>query len=129
VTGGEGREAQALEGLRAWLIEEAHRVLGPWLERTAREIGIDFARLQVRRQRTRWGSCSRHGTFSLNCCLVFQPPAVVRYLLVHELCHRRHMNHSQRFWRLVAAHEPDCRALDRSLSRGWRLVPAWVFGT
>ena len=69
------------------------------------------------------------GTVSLNCCLMFQRPDVVRYLLLHELCHTRHMNHSLRFWQLVERFEPAHRALDRELLRGWQNVPAWVFGT
>lgn len=114
--------------LRRWLVDEARDALEPWLGRLARDSGLDFERLQLRRQRTRWGSCSRSGTISLNVCLLFQPPAVVRYLMVHELCHTRQMNHSPRFWGLVRALEPDYRLLDRELTRGWRHVPAWVYG-
>jgi predicted metal-dependent hydrolase len=83
--------------------------------------------MSVRRQRTRWGSCSTQGTISLNACLLFQSPAVVRYLMVHELCHRRHMNHSRRFWALVESLEPGWKPLDAELLQGWRKVPAWVF--
>ena len=89
--------------------------------------GVAPGALQIRCQRTRWGSCSRHGTISLNACLLFQAPQVLRYLMVHELSHLRHMNHSARFWDEVARHEPDWRALDRELLQGWRLVPAWMF--
>ena len=85
------------------------------------------ARLQVRCQRTRWGSCSRRGTISLNVCLLFQRPEVLRYLMIHELAHLRHMNHSARFWAEVARHEPDWKALDRELLQGWRRVPSWMF--
>jgi predicted metal-dependent hydrolase len=88
---------------------------------------LSFSRIQIRRQRTRWGSCSATGTISLNVCLMFLDPAVVRYLYVHELCHTRHMNHSPRFWALVEHHEPDSRRLDRQLLRGWQAVPAWMF--
>jgi predicted metal-dependent hydrolase len=120
--------ASARRLLRRWLTREARTALGPWLQRIAEESGFRYARLQLRCQRTRWGSCSRSGTISLNICLLFQPPAVVRYLMLHELCHTRHMNHSPRFWRLVAAHEPDFRTLDRELTHGWRHVPSWVYG-
>lgn len=118
---------QVRRHLRRWLIERARALLVPWLERLAAETGFTPGRVQIRRQRTRWGSCSPGGTISLNCCLLFQSPAVVRYLLLHELCHTRHMNHSRRFWRLVARHEPDFRRLDRALTHGWQNVPAWVF--
>jgi predicted metal-dependent hydrolase len=96
------------------------------LRALAARMGVAPGRLQVRCQRTRWGSCSRRGTISLNVCLLFQRPEVVRYLMIHELAHLRHMNHSTRFWSEVARHEPDWRGLDRELLRGWSRVPAWV---
>ncbi len=113
--------------LQGWLRARAHATLAPWIRRVADEIGIGFECIEIRRQRARWGSCSRSGVVSLNACLLFQRPEIVRYLLVHELCHREHMNHSERFWALIARHEPDYRALDRELGQGWRRVPAWVF--
>ena len=67
------------------------------------------------------------GTISLNACLLFQRAAVVDYLIVHELTHVKHMNHSPRFWQAVEAACADWRALDRELVRGWRTVPRWVF--
>jgi predicted metal-dependent hydrolase len=120
-------QGEVQQQLRQWLMGRARIVLVPWTERLAAETGLAVGRVQVRRQRTRWGSCSPSGTISLNCCLLFQSAAVVRYLLLHELCHTRHMNHSRRFWRLVARHEPDYRALDRALARGWQNVPAWMW--
>ncbi len=105
----------------------AAEALAPLLEACAKEMELPYRRLAVRRQRTRWGSCSTRGTISLNCCLMFQRPEVVRYLLIHELAHVRHMNHSARFWDLVARYCPDCRPLDRELLDGWRRVPSWVF--
>jgi predicted metal-dependent hydrolase len=113
--------------LRSWLADVAHRQLGGELAKVAAEGDFRYARAQIRRQRTRWGSCSATGTISLNVCLLFQRPEVVRYLLVHELCHTRHMNHSQRFWAAVASLEPDYRQLDRELLRGWQSVPGWMF--
>jgi len=127
LTGRPGSTAEIRGVFRDWLLDRARNVLVPWLERLACETGLTYRRAQIRRQRTRWGSCSPAGTISLNCCLLFQSPAVVRYLLLHELCHTRHMNHSQRFWRLVERHEPDWRRLDRALTHGWQNVPEWVF--
>lgn len=121
-------EPKAAESLRAWLMERATHSLGEALARTAQHCGFSYRRMQVRRQRTRWGSCSVSGTISLNVCVLFLDPEVMRYLLIHELSHTRHMNHSKRFWSLVAMHEPDYRRLDRELTGGWRRVPGWVFG-
>lgn len=64
--------------------------------------------------------------FSLHASLLLQRPEVVRYLVVHELAHTRHPNHSTRFWLEVERHEPAWRALDRKLVQGWRRVPRWV---
>lgn len=114
--------------LRRWLCEFALETLGERLRFVSEQTKLTFSRLQIRRQRTRWGSCSGSRTISLNVCLVFLAPAVVRYLLVHELCHTKEMNHSVRFWSLVAAHEPEYRALDRALLGGWQQVPWWMFG-
>lgn len=115
------------QALREWLRERARVVLEPMLAECAREFGFRYERMVVRRQRTRWGSCSVRGTISLNGCLLFLPPPVVRYLLIHELAHTRHMNHSRRFWECVARCCPEYRRLDRALTEGWRSVPAWVF--
>jgi predicted metal-dependent hydrolase len=65
--------------------------------------GIEVARVSIRAQRSRWGSCSRRGTITLNWRLVLAPDFVRDYVMLHELMHRRELNHSPRFWRLVAA--------------------------
>ncbi len=119
------------EGLRqmllGWISAHSRSRFEPWLAEVAAHCGFEYSRLQMRLQRTRWGSCSVRGTISLNLCLAFQRPEVVRYLLVHELSHTRHMNHSARFWDCVARHCPQWRTLDRELVDGWRQVPPWVF--
>jgi len=121
-------QAEALRrALVGWLSQHALRRLEAPLRALAAEMGVEPQRLQVRCQRTRWGSCSRHGTISLNVCLLFQTPEVLRYLMIHELVHLRHMNHSPRFWADVARHEPHWRSLDRELLQGWRRVPSWIF--
>ena len=120
-------DRHASHALVPWLTRLARHELSQRLRPLAAELGLDYARMTVRRQRTRWGSCSSRGSISLNVCLMFQRPEVVRYLMIHELCHRRHMNHSGRFWSLVASFEPDWKPLDVELLQGWRQVPAWVF--
>ena len=128
LTGDADNRQAVRQALRSWLTERARLVLTPWLIDCARELGFQYQRILIRRQRTRWGSCSMRGTISLNCCLLFQPAPVVRYLMIHELAHTRHMNHSHHFWQCVARHCPEYRRLDRQLLEGWRSVPSWVFG-
>ena len=79
------------------------------VEEEAPRIGVRPARIQIRDQRSRWGSCSTRGTLSFNWRLVLAPFDVLDYVVVHELCHLREPNHSRRFWKLVEAHRPDWR--------------------
>jgi predicted metal-dependent hydrolase len=115
------------DGLRSWLLRAARTRLAPRVAVLAAAAGVGYSQVSIRRQRSRWGSCSARGTISLNCCLLFQRPEVVDYLIVHELMHVKHMNHSARFWQAVERHCADWRALDRELVQGWRHVPRWVF--
>ncbi|HKE97213.1 MAG TPA: SprT family zinc-dependent metalloprotease [Povalibacter sp.] len=127
VAGAIDNEQRVARALRQWLMDLAHSELDRQVRELATRHDFEFRRIQIRRQRTRWGSCSAKGTISLNVCGVFQEPAVLRYLLIHELSHTRHMNHSRRFWSLVESLEPDYRRLDRELLQGWQRVPGWMF--
>src|SRR5271170_7275194 len=120
-------DSAARKLLQGWLKEAAEERLAPGLLQLAADLKYSVARVAIRCQRTRWGSCSTRGTVSLNCSLVFLRPQVVRYLFIHELAHTKHMNHSASFWHLVAKLEPEYRSLDRELLAGWRTVPSWVF--
>ena len=116
----------AEDAIRSWLLDQADYHLTPWLKREAQIVGRRPVRVQVRLQRTRWGSCSNSGTVSLNAALMFLEPAVVRYLLVHELCHLIALNHSRKFWSAVARYEPNYEALDRELTKAWHEIPLWA---
>jgi len=113
--------------LRAWLKRAAAERLEPRVEAQSVKTGVRYSKVAIRRQRSRWGSCSARGTISLNLCLLFQRPGVVDYLVIHELMHVKHMNHSPRFWAAVETHCAEWRSLDRELLGGWRTVPRWVF--
>lgn len=112
--------------LRAWLMSEARRILPDWVMREADKVGNRPKRVQVRLQRTRWGSCSSTGTISVNAALLFLAPELTRYLIIHELCHMRHMNHSRTYWQHVARFEPAYRRLDQELSESWQRIPWWA---
>lgn len=112
--------------LRRWLARQARVRLGARAAELADEFGFYYRRLQIRGQTSRWGSCSSRGTLSLNYKLLFLPPRLVHYLLVHELAHTRVLSHSPRFWKVVARCEPRWRDFDRQLGEAWRDVPAWV---
>ena len=91
------------EALKRWLARRSREQLVPWLTRLSVQSGLDYSRAVVRGQRTRWASCSGHGTISLNYKLLFLPCHLVSYILTHELCHTRHMNHAEKFWALADA--------------------------
>ena len=77
--------------------------------------GGTYSRITIRDQKTRWGSCSARGTLSFNWRLMLAPPAILDYVVVHELCHLTHMNHSPAFWQAVEAVCPDYRDSRRCL--------------
>jgi len=126
LSGRTGDVSACVDALKRFLSAMARSHFGPELGQLSAATGNPFKRLQVRGQKTCWGSHSSTGTISINYCLLFLDPSLVRYLMIHELCHARHMNHSPRFWALVGRHEPNYRRLDRQLSDAWRDVPTWV---
>lgn len=98
----------------------AARDLIPRLRQLAARYGLEVARVTIRNQRTRWGSCSRAGAIALNFRLVQMPPEVCDYVLVHELMHLRQQDHSRKFWRLVEQACPGFREAERWLRRDGR---------
>jgi len=99
--------------LHMW--QQAARQLPKRVADLAELHGIEVMRVTVRNQRSRWGSCSRRGTISLNWRLIQTPEQVRDYIILHELAHRRHMNHSQRFWQEVERLCPEYLEAERWL--------------
>lgn len=109
------------------LLQRAKTMYSDLLKPLSLEMGSPFRRLQVRDQKTCWGSCSSRGTISMNYAGLFLSPAAVRYLCVHELAHCHHMDHSPAFWALVERYEPQARALDKQLGSKRDVVPRWLW--
>ena len=112
--------------LRTWLIARAEKAFSAWLKQLSERTQLTYSRITVRLQKTRWGSCSRSGNISLNARLLFVAPEITTYVLLHELCHTKELNHSVRFWRLVERFEPNWRKLDRALTAASRNLPRWA---
>ena len=110
-SGGPGAQSDAeLEKLAC----HAKEVLPEITAHFAPLVGVDYGRITIRAQRTRWGSCSAQGNLNFNCLLMLTPDDVMEYVVVHELCHRKEMNHSARFWAEVERVLPGYRE-----SRRW----------
>jgi len=128
---GEAIEIQALDQraiiveLRQWIRRRARQLLPPLLARVSRQTGLSYQRVSIRSQKSRWGSCSSSGNISLNDQLLFLPQDAVEYLMIHELCHTRQLNHSPAFWALVQTHCADYRRHEKRLSDSRSLVPDW----
>ncbi len=97
------------EAERKALAEEAKAVIAQRVAHFAPLVGVAVGRITIRSQRSRWGSCSGKGNLNFNCLLMLSPPEVLDYVVVHELCHRKEMNHSPQFWAEVERVMPDYR--------------------
>ncbi len=126
VSGGIEDPSAGKDALCRWLSRKARTALGPRLDLLARRHGFDYGSVAVRQQRTRWASCSRRKTISLNARLLFLSPEVVDHVLLHELCHTREMNHSPRFWALLEACDPGWRDHRARLRAASSSLPTWL---
>lgn len=103
------------EEVRREGIERAKRIFPERTAYFAKRMGVDYGRITIREQKTRWGSCSSKGNLNFNWTLVLLDPELLDYVVVHELAHRREMNHSKNFWKIVEAELPDYRERRRRL--------------
>lgn len=111
------------EDIRA-LADRALAVIPSRVRMFAARMGVDYGRITIRSQTGRWGSCSSLGNLNFNCLLMLSPPEVLDYVIVHELAHRKEMNHSPAFWAQVEAVLPDYRQRERWLKTQGKILLA-----
>lgn len=126
VSGDVANTALSCKLLSSWLKHRAQVHLLPSLEKLAAAHDFRYAAAGIRLQHSRWGSCSSRRSITLNSKLLFLPEHLVRYIMVHELCHTVHMNHSREFWSLVHQHDPLCHSNNQEMKSAWKYVPQWV---
>ncbi|MEM9448457.1 MAG: SprT family zinc-dependent metalloprotease [Cyanobacteria bacterium P01_E01_bin.6] len=126
ITGHRDQSALSNKLLGQWVRDYARYQLVPWLNDVSSSLQLPFNNVSIRRQKTRWASCSSKHNINLNDRLLFLPRDLVHYVFVHELCHTIHLNHSKQFWALVAQKDPHYPGLDKQLRTAWRYVPRWL---
>ena len=95
--------------------KQARKVIPGRVEYWAKQIGVTYGRIAIRLQSSRWGSCAQNGNLNFNCLLVIMPPEIMDSVVVHELCHRKHMNHSKEFYAEIDRVFPDYKRCNKWL--------------
>lgn len=104
------------------LMDKANKYIPERVAHYAPIIGVTYGKITIRKQKTRWGSCSARGNLNFNCLLMLTPPEVIDSVVVHELCHRKEMNHSRRFYGEVLRAFPEYRKWDKWLKENGRMI-------
>ncbi|SMF36701.1 hypothetical protein SAMN06295933_3190 [Desulfovibrio gilichinskyi] len=126
LSGTDWTEQEDIAALTEFVRTQARSFLSAEITDLSKELGMNFKKLFIRSQRKRWGSCSSKGNINLNMKLMFLPYSLVRYVIIHELCHTVHLNHSLKYWQLVKQVEPDFQLLEKELGKASLLVPDWI---
>lgn len=120
------RPEQLTRALKAALLREARLEAEDLLDQEAHRLGLQWSELRIGDPRAQWGSCTREGVISLSWRLLLAPPAVFRYVVIHELCHLPHPDHSKHFWALVAQQMPDWSTQREWLKRQGAGLHRWL---
>jgi predicted metal-dependent hydrolase len=128
LTGDTSNYESSMRALKRFMQGFAEKELSPRLVKLSRQCELPFEQLNWRFQKSIWGSCSSQGNISLNAKMLLLNAEQVRYIMVHELCHTVHMNHSLKFWKLVKCFEKNYQALDKEINQAPKKLPSWVKG-
>lgn len=112
--------------LHAWVKKQAKIYLTQRLQILSLQTKLVFTNVTIRGQRSRWGSCSSKKAINLNYKLLFLPSNLIDHIIIHELCHTQHMNHSTKFWRLVASFDSKWKEHDREIRKADKIIPQWA---
>lgn len=111
-----------------WMRDQAHIHLLHHIQMISDAIKLPYNNVIIRDQNSRWGSCSSEKSISLNYKLLFLSPELMRHVIIHELCHTVHLNHSDRFWKLVEKFDVNWKVNKRALRGACGLIPGWLNG-
>tara|TARA_A100001015_G_C15043292_1_gene741426 strand:+ start:4400 stop:5167 length:768 start_codon:yes stop_codon:yes gene_type:complete len=113
--------------LRNWLKEKAFQTFSPWLAHLSQQTGLSYHALTIGLHKTRWGSYDQSATINLHAGLLLMPPAIVDYVMIHELCHSLHWDHSAAFWQAVSQHYGPSQEARQYLKKAHHHLPAWAY--
>jgi predicted metal-dependent hydrolase len=114
------------QALLTWIKKKGRQHLKPWLAEVAEEMQLSYQSISIRLQKGRWGSCSAKKRLNLNAGLLFLPDSLVRHVLIHELTHLKHLNHSASFWLDVEKYDKHYKENRKLLKEYAKDVPAWL---
>ncbi|MES0370883.1 MAG: SprT family zinc-dependent metalloprotease [Mariprofundaceae bacterium] len=126
LSGNTGDATRVKASLQRWLKQQAKKYLSQVLAELAEQHGFSYRKVVIRLQKSRWGSCSKSGDISLNAKLLFLPQELMRYVLLHELAHLKQMNHSEKFWSVVAECDADYLLHRKEMRRTFCWIPVWA---
>jgi len=112
--------------LIAWLKHHAKIHLAEKLKSVSDMTKLSYSKITIRDQKTRWGSCTKNKSINLNFKILFLPSHLATHILIHELCHTVHLNHSEKFWQLVLKFDPDCQQHRHAVRRVDEFIPEWI---
>lgn len=112
--------------LKNWLKKQAKLLLIPYFKNLASEMQMSYSDITIRSQSTLWGSCSQDKSIRLNYKLLFLPEKLMRHIMIHELCHTKEMNHSEKFWQWVAHFDPDWAHHKKVMKKADQYMPSWI---